>query len=128
MHGSRHPIGCQLSAGAFRHADRHANAAQAVRGADNDGCDDLRVRMGVAAHLVSTAVDLAAQRRARHEGIFEAKTEAFLGKVLSRRQLQLRFFDPECPTQRCLHAQRAPRGVAPLTNAPTISFGISRDV
>ena len=41
--------------------------------------------MGVAAHLVLAAVDLAAQRGALQQDVFQAKAEAFLGHVLAAR-------------------------------------------
>ena len=76
-HNAGHPVGVARH-GQFRHADRHAEATEAVGHSGDDGCDHLGIRVGVAAHFVLAAVDLAAQRSALHQDVFEAKAEAFL--------------------------------------------------
>ena len=62
--------------------------------------------MGVAAHFVLTAVDLAAQSSALHQDVFEAKSEAFVDHILRRRKFQLCLFHPKRPLEGRLHTQR----------------------
>jgi hypothetical protein len=54
---------------------------------------------------VLAAIDLAAQRRALKENIFQAKAKAFFRHVLARRQFQPGLLDPARLLQRRLHAQ-----------------------
>ncbi len=60
--GAGHPVRRQPSAGEFRHADRHALAAEAVGEPGHCGGDHLGIRVDVVAHLVPPTIDLAAQR------------------------------------------------------------------
>jgi hypothetical protein len=67
---------------------------------------------------VLTAVNFAAQRCALHQDIFQPKAKTFVINVPSRGQFQLRLFHPECPFQRCLHAQRALCACAAIVDRP----------
>lgn len=103
---ARQPVRGESSARQFGHADRHADAAEAVWQSGDGGGDDLCMGMGVAAHLMLAAVNPAAQRRALHEDVFEVEAKAFLDRILWRGQFQLGLLDPEGPFQCRLHAHR----------------------
>ena len=105
-HDSWHPVRGQPGTGQLGHADCHAEATEAVGHSGHNGCDHLGIRVGVAAHFVLTAVDLAAQCSALHQDVFEAKSEAFLDHILRRRKFQLCFFYPKRPLEGRLHTQR----------------------
>ena len=60
--------------------------------------------MDMAADLVLSAIDLAAQRCVLQQDVFEAEAEAFLLDVRWRWQFQLGFLDPEGPFEGLLNA------------------------
>src|SRR6056297_209519 len=111
-----HPVGGQPSAGEFSHADGHALASEAVGQASDGGGDHLGILVCVAAHLVLPTINLAAQRGALHQNIFEAEPDApampMLG-VWALGQVQLRLLHSKRPFEGLLHAHHALRLAAP---------------
>ena len=98
-HDSWHPVRGQPGTGKLGHADRHAEATEAVGHSGDNGCDHLGIRVGVAAHFVLPAVHLAAQSSALHQDVFEAKSEAFLDHILAAAEVPAVLFLPETPTR-----------------------------
>jgi hypothetical protein len=80
---------------------------EAVGHPGHGGGDDLGILVGIAADLVLATVDLAAQRGALQQDVFQPEAEALLGDIRWRRQLELGLLDPERPFQRLLHAHGA---------------------
>ena len=74
--GSRHPVRREPRAGQFSHPYRHAPATEAVGDPGDGGGNELCVLVGVAADLVLAAVDLAAQRGALQQDVFQPEAEA----------------------------------------------------
>ena len=72
-HRAGHPVGRYPCARHFGHANGHTDAAEAIRHASDCGGDDLCIGLRVTAHLVLVAVNLAAQRCALQQDIYETK-------------------------------------------------------